>query len=226
MSCINKFVFIIIALLVISGAAYADTLTVSEKSWKKDAAGPDGYDVVIPQITNMHGDAINQLNKKFINMAQNAISDWKNCTIDLKEEREKYGLAPCYESISYTIYDKNVFNIVSIKFDTYHFTGGAHGLPGTTVFNINQQTGKELIFDDIFVSGARKYFETEISKQMAQDKETYFSDTSPDLRKTSFYFEGNDVVFVFPPYAIAPYSSGMPEFRFNKNNIKKWLKKL
>ena len=38
------------------------------------------------------------------------------------------------------------------------------------------------------------------------------------------YFEGNSVVFLYPHYEIAPYSSGMPIFKFDKKDIKKFVK--
>ncbi|WP_291259571.1 DUF3298 domain-containing protein [Fusobacterium sp.] len=37
------------------------------------------------------------------------------------------------------------------------------------------------------------------------------------------YFDSNNVVFVFREYDLSPYSSGMPVFKFNKKDIKRYL---
>lgn len=195
-------------------------LSVDEKKWKKDE-GADGYDIVIPQITSINTADANKLNKTILNMVDTTIDTWKNCKIELKEVRDKYGIDPCYESIAYKIYEPASLNIVSIKFDTYHFQGGGHGLSGIKTFNIDKYSGRILTFDDIFIKGAKEHFETELYKKIKQEQ---YDSIYPDLNTVTFYFDDNNLIFVFPLYSIGPYAVGMPEFKFNKNDIMKYLR--
>lgn len=217
----KKITLAVIALLFISGAAHADTLTISEKSWQKKGKYYE-YSISIPQVHGLKSADVDKFNTDMQKMADEMISEFAMPEDNIYEE---YSCDRIDEDISYEVADKNSFGVLSIKVYVYMYSCGAHGNTGVRIFNINKKSGKLLKFDDVFATGADKYFEKEITKQMNEDPDSYFTEIKPDVRSANFYFEGDDVVFVFGQYAIAPYVTGMPEFRFNKDNIKRWLKK-
>ena len=52
----------------------------------------------------------------------------------------------------------------------------------------------------------------------------FFDNAESNVKNTVMYFDGDNVVFLYPHYEIAPYSSGMPVFKFDKKDIKKYVK--
>ncbi len=221
MTCMKNLI-LVAALLFTASIAYADTLTVSEKSWKKKGKIYE-YNISIPQVHGIKSADVDKFNAEMQKMADEMIHEFAAPEDKIYED---YACDRIEEDISYEVVDKNSFNTLNIKVYVYMYSCGAHGNTGIRIFNINKKSGKLLKFDDVFTTGADKYFEAEIIKQMNEDPDSYFIETKPDVRSANFYFDGDDVVFVFGQYAIAPYVTGMPEFRFNKNDIKKWLKKI
>ena len=108
-------------------------------------------------------------------------------------------------------------------------------MTGFTSYNISNKTGKNLKFNDIFRRGAREYFEKEIRDNIIKDvkvnkeKTKYFRDSSTrfvDLDNAVIFFRGDNLVIRYQQYAIAPYSSGTPEFEFSKEEIREFLKEI
>lgn len=48
---------------------------------------------------------------------------------------------------------KNSQNLITLRFDTYGFTGGAHGNPSVTYINIDRSNGKQISWNDVLVKG-------------------------------------------------------------------------
>lgn len=140
-----------------------------------------------------------------------------------------------YEAQSIFKNYKNSFGVTSILESIYTYTGGNHGMTGFTTYNISNKTGKNLKFNDIFRNGAREYFEKEIRDIIIKDVKTnkektkYFRSSSTrfvDLDNAVVFFRGDNVVIRYQQYAIAPYSSGTPEFEFSKEEIREFLKEI
>ena len=149
-------------------------------------------------------------------------------------EHNPYSDRP-YEAQSIFKDYKNNFGITSILESIYTYTGGNHGMTGFTSYNISNKTGKNLKFNDIFRRGAREYFEKEIRDTIIKDvkvnkeKTKYFRDSSTrfvDLDNAVVFFRGDNLVIRYQQYAIAPYSSGTPEFEFSKEEIREFLKEI
>ncbi|WP_125151964.1 DUF3298 and DUF4163 domain-containing protein [Clostridium rectalis] len=118
-------------------------------------------------------------------------------------------------------YNKN--NILSITLIYYEYTGGAHGITTKKTFNINTKTGKLLTLKDLFCNNENfkhiinNYIKNEISK----NPKIYFKNTFKTISENqSFFIENNNIVIYFGLYEIAPYSSGIREFRVPFNNFK------
>ena len=51
----------------------------------------------------------------------------------------------------------------------------------------------------------------------------FFDNAEADINNAILSFEGDYIVFTFTEYDLTAYSSGMPVFKFNKKDIKKYL---
>ena len=101
--------------------------------------------------------------------------------------------------------------IDSYLLESYEYTGGAHGNHFYKSFNYDKKTGKPLILDNILSSKdalkalsniADKYF---LMKKLPYEK----SGAAPkEVNWSLWYADGNNIVFVFPPSAIASYADG------------------
>lgn len=194
-------------------------LAIDEISWKRNTSQYE-CDMTIPQIQNINTPDVAGLNADILAHAEKFLS---YIPTDMAEKDGES--APYSYDISYKI-NKGTDNILDIIISSYTYTGGAHGMAYDTIYHLDILNGKELSFDDIFKSGTKEYFEKKILAQMAQEPDNYFEDAKPNINEANFYFDNGEVVIVFGLYAIAPYVSGMPEFRFKKDDIKQWLKKL
>ena len=186
-------------------------------------------DVKIPQINGLN----NKESEKVINKK---ILDFTNMWIeDVKEIANEYYGTPNniiptfpYELTSkYIIKSQN--KVLSFYIEYYQFTGGAHGIITRVPYNIDIKTGEELLLKNLFTGGDeyKKIINKEIEKQMAENPDIYFSgkDGFNGIKEKQQYFlEGNNIVVYFGQYEIAPYITGIPEFRIPiklfKNTIK------
>jgi hypothetical protein len=113
---------------------------------------------------------------------------------------------------------KNSKKILSIKFDYYQYTGGAHGNPYSLTYNIDLAAGDDLKLINFLELQNMNLNEIEefIRAEIKKEPELYFQEEygfqSLD-QDQCYYLEDGELVVYFQPYAIAPYSTGMPEFR-------------
>lgn len=117
-------------------------------------------------------------------------------------------------------YSSSLFppSFVSYKFDSYQFTGGAHGMTTVTTLNFDLSKKKLLQLSDLF---ARKAAVAEslsvISRSELRDilgdmlnEEMLENGTSKNLANFSrFMLAPRDLVIFFEPYAVAPYAAGV-----------------
>lgn len=100
------------------------------------------------------------------------------------------------------------------------FTGGAHGIEVPVTFTFDRTTGKQLVLKDLFVPEAN-YLErlsmiarAELPKIIGEYAVPEFiidGTERSDENFSRFYFEGDRLVFLFPPYQVAPYVVGTVE---------------
>lgn len=154
-------------------------------------------------------------------------------------------------NISYTFFNSNKFNTATYVFNSYEYTGGAHGGTGLSTFTFNKN-GRVMIEDVLNMEGAN---DIEVSKLIAKKLETTLGESSsketiyqglglsylkPDytLDKTKcncdgFFFGSNlqnfvitdlGIKFIFGQYQVAPYAVGMPEVLLTYDELKSYLK--
>lgn len=197
-----------------------DGITIDELNWTGKTS-QYSCSITIPQIQGYATADIADLNTELLATAKEFVEN--SIPEEIKDKDTQS--APYMYSLDYRV-ESEINNILSIWFFVETYTGGAHGNRELTIYHIDTKSGKRLRFDDVFITGADKYFEAEIIKQMDEDPGSYFEERQPNVRSANFYFEGDDIVFIFGQYSIAPYATGTPDFRFKRNDIKKWLKKL
>ncbi len=122
---------------------------------------------------------------------------------------------------------------VSYIFTIYTDTLGAHGNISFKTFTFDTRSGASLALKDLFISGFA-YLNTlsEISRArlsaiIGQDVETTFiiDGTVPEEGNFANFFPDNsELVFLFPPYQVAPYSAGPQTLRIPLSNLSSILK--
>lgn len=139
-----------------------------------------------------------------------------------KEAQENgYPFFPYDAEVVYELtYNKNC--TLSLYFDQYTFTGGAHGSTTRVSDTWNIQTARRRSLQSFFPRGidARQAVLAEVQKQIKQSidngEDIYFDDYEKNTEETfkadQFFLKPEGVVVYFQQYDIAPYSTGIPEF--------------
>lgn len=122
-------------------------------------------------------------------------------------------------------------HVVSLKMDTYVFTGGAHGLGNTRYLNFNRRTGKELDALEFFADpkAFSEFAETSFRRQ-------YAIPAGEPINSTGFMFEedrfalpqnigieAGEVVLHYNPYEAASYAEGPLILRFPLAEVRPYL---
>lgn len=106
---------------------------------------------------------------------------------------------------------------VSYIFTIYEDTLGAHGNTFFKTFTFDTTTGAPLALADIFSPGAdylgtlSSLARTKLPAVIGQGADTTFINpgtTPEDKNFANFFFDNKNLVILFAPYAVAPYSAG------------------
>lgn len=111
---------------------------------------------------------------------------------------------------------------ISLYFDQYEYTGGAHGITIRSSDTWHLQKSKKIELKELFPfhDDYKTYIintiNKQITEQIAQGNNIYFENYTQLVQETfkenSFYLTSSGVVIYFQQYDIAPYSSGIVEF--------------
>lgn len=116
--------------------------------------------------------------------------------------------------VDYKVWRKDA-KLLSLCVETYIYLGGAHGSPDMLPYNIDLKNGKKISLEDFFVAGYdyKSPINAFIKKEIARRSEEFFPEEFKGVNaETRFYVDENCLHVFFPPYEIAPYSSGFPIF--------------
>lgn len=176
----------------------------------------------------------NELGEKLTEKINNDILTWRSDLTELayqyKQDYSKDNI-PFHEFELITKYEVtyNKNNILSIPINYYQYTGGAHGLTTKIPYNIDLVTSEPIKLSQLFKDGTdyqgkiNKYIKEEIAKQPEQ----YFNngeDFKGVKEKQDFYIANDGIVVYFQVYEIAPYVSGIREFKIPFSLIESDLK--
>lgn len=122
---------------------------------------------------------------------------------------------------------------VSYIFTIYQDTLGAHGNTFFKTFTFNTKTGAALGLSDIFSPGAN-YLGTlsslaraKLPEVIGDSTDTAFikGGTTPEAKNfEDFFFDNNQMVILFAPYAVAPYAAGSQTLRIPVSELSSILK--
>jgi hypothetical protein len=143
---------------------------------------------------------------------------------------------PDHATLSYvsqykTKQDFNFAPYINFQFDTYTYTGGAHGITGISTLVFNASNGKLMTENDIFEDG---YLEelSQLSlieiRKIDPDLETYIfaeSGLKPVLENfAAWQIMPEGLKITFGHYQIGPYTVGSPEVTLTWQSLSSVLK--
>lgn len=112
--------------------------------------------------------------------------------------------------------------IISLYYDQYEFTGGAHGNTIRKGDTWDLDRGVRMMLSDLFKPNYDyrnviiKTIENEAQRRQAAGQVLYLDDLSENIIKfyddENFYLSENGVVIFYPLYTIAPYAAGIQTF--------------
>jgi hypothetical protein len=138
----------------------------------------------------------------------------------------KYGLGVDYEK------KDSGFGVVTYIFNTYEFTGGAHGNPGLSTFTYDS-SGEKIAIEDVLKSDSQNIaslasmVQEKLSSSVEGGIESLFLEgLQPEYYNyKNFYFEGDNLVFLFPPYQAGPYVLGTLAVEVSVEELFGYMKK-
>jgi hypothetical protein len=116
--------------------------------------------------------------------------------------------------------------IVSVIFNIYQFTGGAHGNTFLKSINLNSENNKTLYLKDFVPQADFKNLQSIIRKKLADEldfDEFIDEGTAKWSDFSSFAVTDTDIIFWFSPYQVAPYSYGVQKVIIPKKVISSQL---
>lgn len=106
-------------------------------------------------------------------------------------------------------------DLLTLRMDSYEYTGGAHGQPGVQYFHWDLARQQKLTLNDLLEPGKQLAF-WELARSQHQkwlDEENMdkaFRDSWPFDRTDNVYFGKDGLVLHYNVYHIAPYAMGQP----------------
>lgn len=153
--------------------------------------------------------------KNVMDLFQMAIVDYENSIVN------NYPIRMYEVYVDYEVtYNQNC--ALSLYFDQYEYTGGAHGLTVRSSDNWNLKRSREIKLNEVIVGqiNPKVFIIENVLRQIDQSKKEedflYFDDydklVRENLKNQDFYLSDDGVVIYFQQYAIAPYASGLRTF--------------
>lgn len=106
-------------------------------------------------------------------------------------------------------------DLLTLRMDSYEYTGGAHGLPNVQYFHWDLARQQKLTLADLLEPGQQATFwklaRSRHEQWLDQEKlDQAFRDSWPFDRTDNVYFDKDGLVLHYNVYHIAPYAMGQP----------------
>ncbi|MBW7476896.1 DUF4163 domain-containing protein [Paenibacillus oenotherae] len=157
-------------------------------------------------------DKINEVLKaeaeEYFQSGQELMVDYEGYAAEMGDE-----IPPMAFDVSYSV-TYNEKNRLSLQYNIYEYSGGAHGMYDYQPHNFNLETGEEITLKEAAL-GNENYIGiiNEAVKKGIKEQDLYllspFETIAPDQR---FFIRGDSIVVFFGLYEYTPYAAGMPEF--------------
>lgn len=186
------------------------------------------YKIEYPQFKSLQFlMAVNRINLYYKNKALEFERYCRTKLFCLAVDQYKYSIennfpVQKYEAIVNYVLSYNQNCAISLYFNQYIYTGGAHGTTLRYSDTWNLQTGRTIPLKNLFARNINyrdyiiKNITAQVKEQIKNGENVYFDDyeqnISQYLNEESFYITQKGLVIYYQQYDIAPYSSGIPEF--------------
>ncbi|MBR0596668.1 DUF3298 and DUF4163 domain-containing protein [Sinanaerobacter chloroacetimidivorans] len=195
------------------------------------------YTIQYPQFMNRyHQKALNRINTYYKKMALEYQLQFETVMYCEAVNQYEYSIANdfpfhMYEALLNFQVTYNKDCVISLFFDIYRFTGGAHGNTIRFADTWNIENGYRIPLSQLFIPSLdyKEWLITMITKQiayqMSQGENWYFEEYESLVRQyfncNNFYLSPEGVMIFFQQYEIAPYASGIPVFTipFDENCV-------
>lgn len=187
------------------------------------------YDIEYPVISGLADKSIeDEINYRIKNQVYTHVESLKK-TSQSRPIDHYSRMYSAYTSFEVKTISSEFISLVGIFGD---YTGGAHGNFDFITYNINTSTGENIPLDYFFKSdfNYKQVINGEISNQIknAPNDTTYFKEKGLRFESIgemqSYYVENGNLVITFGLYEIAPYATGIPEFKIPMEKIESGLK--
>lgn len=150
-----------------------------------------------------------------------ALAEYKS-EVELMLEDTSFGFSPYMYNWTWNAYMEAFFNerdLLGIASNSYYYSGGAHGMWGTSNYVFDTKTGKEIVLSDIFLPGYEEKLTALLEKQFRKDNEVPAEQTLQEfglfvdtiVPTENFFITPNAIGFTYVPYEIGPYAAGQIE---------------
>lgn len=179
-----------------------------------------------PKVEGLQNPAAQEkINSAIVELAQNAKATAEKTEKEmLADNLYRYKVD---EYFNYTV-KLNELNLLSIKFDDYIYTGGAHGSTIVRSLTFDLETGDVYGLKDLFNENADyiSAINAEIKKQIVEKdyKDAFIVDFESIKPDQDYYLNDNGLVIYFQRYEYTPYVFGSPEFVISPSLLESMLK--
>lgn len=187
-----------------------------KKEFNKQFFEIDNQEVSIDPLTN------------FKELVENIAQSYRKEAVELKKDYGEMSYMLNYELIkeSKIVYNNN--NLLFLEVESYVYSGGAHGLGNKQYLHFNMRKGSSFGLNEVFYDGARPAISKMLQEkcETLQNSEDYmlFEEAAPEINE-NFYFDEENLYFVYNPYEIAPYAAGYVTLSLPIKNIANWIDK-
>ncbi|MEH0154732.1 DUF3298 and DUF4163 domain-containing protein [Limibacter armeniacum] len=151
-----------------------------------------------------------------------------------KDAYVKTKLSAPYQAATHIEVINNDEAMLSLEFNYYEFTGGVHGIQYVIYRNFDPATGTIITLEELIpahnrellLQKAEQYFRDSRNLGNNDDLKSagYWFDDSKFRLPNNFTFEKGNLVFLYNPYEIAPYSEGKIVFFIPEYELQEILK--
>lgn len=228
---LKKFVGIIFAILIISSTqvlgAITNNIEINDKTVEENT---EKYEVKVKYPSIKGGNQVyKNINKIIEDFTLIWISDIKLLGEEYSKKYEEAGREmPKMEAYSlYEVFDTE--ELISVPMTYYQYTGGAHGLTTKISYNYELKTGEEIKLNNLFKDGFnyKDIIDKIIKDDIAKEPSLYFNNGAMFKGvngEQAYYLSRDGIIIYFQQYEIAPYSSGIREFKISYSVLKEGLK--
>ncbi|MDZ4993072.1 DUF3298 domain-containing protein [Clostridium perfringens] len=226
----RSFLGFILVFLVLAVPVFAEEVNKIDVVEKSIEENTDKYDVKIkyPMVVGGKKEVVEKINKTIEDYTVEWLNDLKLLVQEYSKTYEEAG-AEMPKMEAYSLFESfNTDEVISLPVTYYQYTGGAHGLTTKVSYNYDLKNGKELKLKDLFKEGFdyKSIIDKKVREEIAKEKDVYFENGAlfKGVNENQDYYLNKDGVIVyFQQYEIAPYSSGIREFKIPYGELSEGL---